>query len=140
MSKTNFREISRPFSTLSNNYNKFRPAYPKELFLSIVSFWNTKSSFKEKPQVADIGCGTGISTRTFYDALDGHCHIVGIEPDKEMLKAAIASSPPQLSHIEGSAEQMPLSDASIDILSVGQAAQWFDRSLFYKEAKKGIEA
>jgi SAM-dependent methyltransferase len=71
--------------------------------------------------VADIGCGTGISTRLFAErGLD----VIGIDPNEEMLAAAREAG--GATYRRGEAIATGLPDGSVDLVTVGQAFHWFD--------------
>ncbi len=143
------------FTGLAKNYNKARPSYPTELLTAIRTFFSKLSpmavpnsnhidsidvgSTTVMPVIADIGCGTGISTRAIFDALSKNCTVIGIEPGTDMLTAARHSSPEEITYIEAPAESLPLEPESVDIITAAQAAQWFDRPAFYAEARRVLK-
>jgi hypothetical protein len=64
-------KTTQAFNGLAKAYNSVRPSYPKELFLSILRFWQEKQTSDDlKPRIADVGCGMGISTRAIFSTLD----------------------------------------------------------------------
>ena len=82
-------------------------------------------------QALDVGCGTGQSTEALLEVAD---EIVGIDRSAEMLSHA--GRHPQIRYIEGPAEQMPFSDASFGLVTVGLAFHWFDQQQFISEARR----
>ena len=64
----------------------------------------------------DLGAGTGRVTRELAQRFE---HVVAVEPDERM-RALHGGA------IEGSAEAIPLEDASVDAVFVGEAFHWFD--------------
>jgi len=125
------------FEGLAKSYDRARPTYPHEMYNTIVQTWKENvSSETSKPLVVDVGCGTGISTRAFYNALEGNCNIIGVEPGRDMLASAIENSPTNILYKEGSAEAIPVDSESVDIVTAAQAAQWFNRNLFYCEVQR----
>ena len=79
--------------------------------------------------VLDLGAGTGKLAGTLLDV--GH-HVIAVEPLEEM-RAILTSRLPQVQALEGTAEQLPLADASVDAVTVGAAFHWFDQSLALAE-------
>ncbi|TAK76024.1 MAG: class I SAM-dependent methyltransferase, partial [Gammaproteobacteria bacterium] len=131
------KDKSQEFAGLAENYEKARPTYPKEMFDDLIDFWNqNKIPTNTQPIIADVGCGTGISTRAIYHAFEGKCKVYGIEPGNDMRITAEAVTQEPIIYINGSAESIPLLDASIDIVTTAQAVQWFDRPKFYVEVHR----
>ncbi|MFB7469509.1 class I SAM-dependent methyltransferase [Kitasatospora sp. NPDC056184] len=74
------------------------------------------------PRVLDLGAGTGKLTATLV-ALGAE--VVAVEPDPAML-AELQRSLPAVRALSGSAERIPLEDASVDAVVAGNAMHWFD--------------
>jgi ubiquinone/menaquinone biosynthesis C-methylase UbiE len=102
------------FADVAGAYERGRPGYPDEAVTWLVG---------EQPRdVVDLGAGTGKFTR----ALAAHGHrVVAIEPLEEM-RAQLADAVPGVRVLPGSAESMPLDDASADVVTSAQAFHWFD--------------
>jgi SAM-dependent methyltransferase len=117
------------FSNRVDNYIKYRPGYPAEMF----SFLIKEKILKSDSVIADIGSGTGISAKAF---LDNGNTVFAVEPNKEMREAAenLLAGNKFFKSIDGRAESTGLKSKSIDVLLVAQAFHWFDRELFKKEA------
>jgi ubiquinone/menaquinone biosynthesis C-methylase UbiE len=75
--------------------------------------------------VADIGAGTGIASEGL---LSRGCTVFGVEPNPEMRAAAESrlSGHPRFRSIDGTAEHTTLPNASVDLVTAGQAFHWFD--------------
>ncbi len=78
--------------------------------------------------IVDLGSGPGVLTeklsRRFPEA-----GVTGIEPSKPMLAQAAAKAGPKLQFLEGSAEKIPLPDASADlVVSHNSIKHWMDRA------------
>lgn len=117
------------FSNRVEDYKRYRPGYPAE----IVPFLEQQYGLSPVQHVlADIGAGTGISSRLFLDL--GY-RVIGVEPNAEMRQAAITG----LQQFEtfciqdGTAEQTGLLDNSIDAIIAAQAFHWFDKAAVRKE-------
>lgn len=109
------------FSNLVEDYVKYRPEYPD----IIISFLESKISFSKDWIIADIGAGTGKSSRPFIE--NGN-RIIAVEPNKPMREASLElfSSYPNFSAQEGTAESTNLSARSVDLIIVAQTFHWLD--------------
>lgn len=81
------------------------------------------------PRVADLGAGTGIVTTALARL---GADVTAIEPDQDML-AELRRRLPHVRAERGSAEKIPLPDASVDVVLAGQALHWFDLDLALPE-------
>jgi SAM-dependent methyltransferase len=72
--------------------------------------------------VLDLAAGTGKLTRFIVPT---GAFVVAVEP-VEAMRAALSKSLPDVQALAGTAETIPLPDASIDAVAVGQAFHWFD--------------
>ena len=115
-------ETVERFSNRVENYIKYRPDYPRE----IISFLAEKCSLTRESIIADIGCGTGISSRMF---LENGNRVFGVEPNALMRSAAekYLSDFPWFIPINGNSEATTLADDSVDMIIAAQAFHWFDR-------------
>ncbi|MFH9347609.1 class I SAM-dependent methyltransferase [Kitasatospora sp. NPDC017646] len=77
------------------------------------------------PRVLDLGAGTGKLTAVLV-ALGAEA--VAVEPDPAML-AELRREEPAVRALSGSAEAIPLPDASVDAVLAGNAMHWFDMAL-----------
>ena len=126
-------EGHQAFNELACAYSRARPQYPEPL-------WRALSAMLEDRPVpavaADIGSGTGIATRQLAAALP-HWHIVGIEPGEGMRAQAVNDSRGTAIEFRfGSAEDVPLEEASAGLVVAAQALHWFDHARFYAEAHR----
>ncbi|MEU5868882.1 MULTISPECIES: class I SAM-dependent methyltransferase [unclassified Nonomuraea] len=88
-------------------------------------------------RVLDLGAGTGKLTATLTGMLTGPLtgtpagtgvEVVAVEPDPEML-AELRRALPDVRALPGSAEAIPLPDASVDVVLAGNAMHWFDMAV-----------
>ncbi|MBV9737105.1 MAG: class I SAM-dependent methyltransferase [Candidatus Eremiobacteraeota bacterium] len=85
--------------------------------------------FKQREiTVADVGAGTGISSRLL--AARG-ATVIAIDPNAEMLRAADVCEGVHYQH--GAAEATNLPDESVDIVTAFQALHWFARDEAMRE-------
>jgi SAM-dependent methyltransferase len=109
------------FGPAADRYDQARPTYPPAAL--------TWALGTEVRQVVDLGAGTGILTRGLRDL--GH-DVVPVEPDAGM-RRRLAQSTPGVAPLDGSAERIPLPDASVDAVVAGQAYHWFDAERAHPE-------
>ncbi|MDR0251526.1 MAG: class I SAM-dependent methyltransferase [Burkholderiales bacterium] len=116
------------FSDRVADYVRYRPSYPAEL----ITFLHETCAIPVQAKVADIGSGTGISTKLLLDA--GHS-VIAVEPNDAMRQAADQwlSGYPGYSSIAAPAEQTTLPDACVDLVVAAQAFHWFDRDWTRRE-------
>jgi SAM-dependent methyltransferase len=99
------------FGAGAANYRAGRPGYPREVIERCLP-----SGARE---VLDLAAGTGPLTAGL---LELGLSVVAVEPLDDM-RALI---PADARAVAGTAEQIPLPDASVDAVFVGQAWHWFD--------------
>lgn len=116
------------FSSRVDDYSRYRPSYPAE----VVRLLERECGLTAESAIADIGCGTGLLAKLFLDA--GH-RVTGVEPNKEMRDAGaqFLADDPKFTNIDGRAEQTGLADASVDLVTAGQAFHWFDPAAARRE-------
>ena len=109
------------FSNRVKDYANYRPHYPPE----VLEFLSTGLRLTKDSVIADIGSGTGISSELFVE--NGN-QVYGIEPNKEMRKAAERRFKfyKNFLSINATAEDTTLRDQSVDFIISGQAFHWFD--------------
>lgn len=109
------------FSNRVENYARYRPDYPRAIVAHLVG----KCGLTKNSIVADIGCGTGISSRIF---LENGNRVFGVEPNAGMLAAAQSQLTgfPDFIPVNGTSERTPLGDNSVDFVVAAQAFHWFD--------------
>ena len=109
-------ERASSFAHVASEYQRGRPGYPREAIAWLLG--------AEPLEVLDLGAGTGKLTGALLDA--GH-RVIAVEPLAEM-RALLTAELPNARALAGSAEQLPLEDASVDAVTVGAAFHWFDQS------------
>jgi SAM-dependent methyltransferase len=73
-------------------------------------------------RVLDLGAGTGKLTATLVEL---GAEVIAVEPDPAML-TELRRALPTVRALPGSAEGLPLPDASVDAVVAGNAMHWFD--------------
>jgi SAM-dependent methyltransferase len=109
------------FAHVAREYDRGRPSYPREAIQWLLG--------EEPLEVLDVGAGTGKLTGALLDA--GH-RVIAVEPLAQM-RAILAAALPAARALAGSAEALPLQDASVDAVAVGAAFHWFDHRVALAE-------
>jgi SAM-dependent methyltransferase len=75
--------------------------------------------------IADVGSGTGFLAKLF---LENQNRVYGIEPNKEMREAGetVLKEFSRFVSVAGTAEDTTLPEHSVDFVTAGQSAHWFD--------------
>jgi SAM-dependent methyltransferase len=105
-------ELRLSFGNVAETYDRVRPPYSRVL----LDRAETLLELDARARVLDLGAGTGRVTRELARRFE---HVVAVEPDERM--RALNSDA-----LAGSAEAIPLEDASVDAVFVGEAFHWFD--------------
>lgn len=121
------------FSNRVENYVKYRPGYPPE----VLRFFKNDLNLQSSSVVADIGAGTGISSKIF---LENGNPVFAVEPNPAMRRAAeeFLIDYPNLTRVDGTSENTTLPDNSIDFVVAAQAFHWFDRAKTRAEFRRII--
>jgi len=119
-------------STFSHaSYAAYRPSYPPELYQIILEFHHGARSL-----CLDLGSGPGFIARELSSSF---VRVIGTDPSPGMVEQALklSSAYPNLSFHQAYAENLPfVDDASIDLVTAGQAAHWFDYPRLFAELKR----
>jgi SAM-dependent methyltransferase len=137
------------FDTLAGRYAEFRPGYPAAIFGRIREL-APPETLAAAPLLIDVGCGTGIFTRSLREAFCNETpnsdapvrlRILGVEPSDAMRREALAAArASKIEYINGVAEALPVAAGAAAVLVSAQAAHWFDRPRFYAEAARVLAA
>ncbi len=119
MKSTEFKDL---FSKQSKEYAEFRPKYPVELFDYIASL-----SF-DHSLVWDCGTGNGQAAEELSKYYD---KVIATDPSEKQLSQAIPNS--KIQYVVGSAENSPLQNSVVSMITVAQAFHWFKHDQFQKE-------
>ena len=112
-------EMSLSFGSAAGAYESGRPDYPREAVDWMLAPVREPG---RALRVADVGAGTGKLTRTVVEA---GAEVVAIDPDPDML-AALRTHVHGVPTFVGTGERMPLPDASVDAVLLGQAWHWVE--------------
>lgn len=109
-------ENTELFTDKSESYAKYRSGYPEEMIEKIIESFRGQNEI----QVADIGAGTGISSRLLGNT---GAKVTAVEPNQAMAEAA--EEHPNVKYVIAPAETTGLESNSFDIVSSFQAFHWF---------------
>lgn len=110
------------FSDRAGDYASYRPGYPETAIQQILG--PSPASLT----VADIGAGTGISSRLLADR---GARVIAIEPNHAMRQAAVLH--PRINYRDRQAEATGLADKSVDRVVCAQAFHWFQPEISLQE-------
>jgi SAM-dependent methyltransferase len=113
------------FDQGGGNYARFRPDYPPAL-----AAWLAEQA-PGRQLAVDVGCGNGQLTAL----LGAHFErVIGFDPSADQL--ANATPHAKVVYQRAAAEQLPVADGSVSLITAAQAAHWFDIPGFYAEARR----
>lgn len=125
------KESLHRFSGRVDNYVKYRPHYPGDVY----DFLESAGVLIKGEVVADIGSGTGFSSEPL---LRRGYTVYGVEPNQAMREAGehLLAAFPLFTSIEGTAESTQLDNSSVNTILAGQAFHWFDPDLSRAEFRR----
>ena len=106
-------------------YAHFRPGYPDQLSEFLPSI------VPDNSHALDVGCGTGQLTCKLASYFD---HVVGLDSSRDQIANAVRHD--RVQYQCASAEKLPLHDKSVTLVTVAQAAHWFNLPDFYEEIRR----
>ncbi len=118
-------EFKDHFSTHAADYREFRPTYPAELFAFLASVAPARE------RVWDCGTGNGQAAVALAEHFE---RVFATDASAEQVNNA--QTHPRVEYAVAPAEKCPLSDASVDLVTVTQALHWFDLDRFYAEVRR----
>lgn len=106
------------FGSSAATYEAGRPSYPQ----GVLDLFVAELGIGTGTTVVDLAAGTGKLTRLLVPT---GATVVAVEPI-EAMRAQLTSLLPDVEALDGTAEDIPLPDASADAVTVAQAFHWFD--------------
>ncbi|HZO23533.1 MAG TPA: methyltransferase domain-containing protein [Steroidobacteraceae bacterium] len=116
---------AKGFARDAEAYARGRPEYP----VALDPWLRTTLGLGPARTVLDLGAGTGKLTRRL---LATDAAVVAVEPVPEML-ARLRESFPQVEARSGTAQAIPLADATVDAVTCGQSFHWFATATALRE-------
>ena len=108
------RPLSLAFGSVAETYDRVRPPY----FQPLLDRAEVVLELRSDACVLDLGAGSGRLTRELVARFGS---VIAVEPDEAMRGLLDVGTV-----LPGSAEKIPLVDASVDAVFVGEAFHWFD--------------
>ncbi|MEM5274801.1 class I SAM-dependent methyltransferase [Cupriavidus taiwanensis] len=116
------------FASQADTYARGRPEYPAE-----IDTWLRGALGLHAGRVAlDLGAGTGKFTRRLVQT---GATVIAVEPVAQM-RAQLAAAMGPVQVLEGSAEAVPLAEASVDVVVCAQAFHWFANARALAEMRR----
>jgi len=112
------------FASTVELYERYRPPYPANFFRAVAE----RMQLSKQHALIDLGTGPGLLALGFAPYVG---HLTGVDPEPVMLAAARAAAQRAgvaLTLIEGRAEDLPASVGQFDLVTIGRALHWMDRS------------
>ncbi|GAM26236.1 hypothetical protein SAMD00019534_094110, partial [Acytostelium subglobosum LB1] len=119
------------FGKVSDSYRTFRPTYPPELFEVL----KKHTANTPRKLAFDIGCGTGQATVEIAKFFE---KVIGFDPSAGQIGSAVSDS----SNVEykvSPAECIDYDGPKADLITVAQAAHWFDLPKFFGEVNRLLQ-
>ena len=113
------------YSVFAESYARWRPRYPEELFTWLASVIDGREL------AWDVGTGSGQVAGSLAMIVD---RVVATDASADQLARA-----PQVDGVEyrqEPAHQVSLPDGSVDLVTAGSAAHWFELDSFYREVRR----
>jgi SAM-dependent methyltransferase len=119
------REFQDHYSSLADSYARYRPRYPAALFewLSSISPARTLAW--------DVGTGSGQVAVALAECME---RVVATDASAGQLAHAVPHE--RVDYRHGLADSVSLANASIDLITAGAAAHWFELDGFYREVRR----
>lgn len=122
------RDFKDHFSSRSDDYDRYRPRYPAELFSWLVSLT------PKCERAWDCATGTGQAAQ----GLAGYFReVIATDASAQQIRNAVAAG--NVTFRVSPAEQSGIAPGSIDLVSVALALHWFDIPAFFSEAARVLK-
>jgi SAM-dependent methyltransferase len=118
LSRQVHEQAARGFDRSAEDYERGRPGYPA----AAIDLLAAELGFGAGSTVVDLAAGTGKLTRALIPT---GARVIAVEPVPGM-RAQLELAVPTAEAVAGTAEAIPLADASADAVLVAQAFHWFD--------------
>lgn len=117
------------FSDRAESYARHRPSYPTAAIDAVLEGLGDASGLI----AADIGAGTGISSRLLGDR---GVKVIAVEPNNAMREAGIANPHPMVTWRNGTGEETGLDNSSVSLVVYAQSFHWVRRAAALTEATR----
>jgi SAM-dependent methyltransferase len=121
----NPRPFEDGFSSQAETYARYRPGYPRELFVWLADQAPTRELAWD--------CGTGNGQAAVQLA---EFFVRVLATDASTNQIAHAKPHPRVTYFVAKAESFHPGDATIDLVTVAQALHWFDLDVFFRNVER----
>ncbi len=122
------KDFQDHFSQHAQDYQKYRPVYPEDLYRYLAS--------QSKNHTLAWDCATG-NGQAAHALVSYFSKIIATDASKKQIDSAVQHE--KIEYRVARAEDSGLQAASIDLITVAQAIHWFDHACFYKEVKRVLK-
>jgi SAM-dependent methyltransferase len=120
--------LAQQFTSVAGAYERGRPEYPP----AAIGALSAELGLRPGAPLLDLAAGTGKLSRAL---LARGFEVIAVEP-LESLRAVLSERIGSARVREGIAEEIPLPDASVDAVTIGDAFHWFDHSRALPEIRR----
>jgi SAM-dependent methyltransferase len=129
MSAPSELNLGKKFGEIADTYDFFRPDYPREIFVRILS-----AVAPPHNRLVDLGVGTGKMARGF---LGEFSEIIGVEPDPAMAEK-LQKLEPRIRVRIATAERVVFPAAGVDVVTIGHALHWMNAASVLSRVTKWL--
>lgn len=113
------------FSAVAGAYARHRPRYPDALFSWLSSL------LRDRATAWDVATGSGQVAIALTEHVE---HVIASDASAEQIEHAIRHE--RITYLAEPAEHVSLASNSVDLITAGAAAHWFDFDGFYDEVRR----
>src|SRR3954452_3714546 len=121
---------ARSFDSVAEAYERARPGWPAAAMDALVD----RLGLDERSAVLDLAAGTGKLTRALVPRF---ASVIAVEP-LDGMRAVLEQVVPGARALAGSAEAIPVDDASVDAIAVAEAFHWFEPEAAVAEMARAL--
>lgn len=119
-----------------SSYWKYRISPSDHLLQQVLDFLEKQKGHPFELAV-DVGCGSGQGTVLLAKHF---ASVVGTDVSPAQVEMALQhAKEPNITYRQGVAEELPIADCSVDLITAMSAFHWFDRPRFLKEAHRVLK-
>jgi SAM-dependent methyltransferase len=122
---------SARFASQAERYDRYRPRYPSDLFVTLL----TEANLAEGDLVVEIGAGTGLATQPLVES---GLRVHAVEPASELARLGEEKSQGKATFVRGSFEDCPLPPRA-RLVAAFNAWHWVNPSIALDRAAELLE-
>ncbi|EDV20204.1 uncharacterized protein TRIADDRAFT_61356 [Trichoplax adhaerens] len=122
---------------VSQNYSKFRPTYPNQIYEEILSYIHQYAKKSSWNLAVDVACGPGLCTQPLGKYFK---QVIGLDySHAQITEAKIINQTHNVQFQTGSAYELPCDDNSVDLVTCAQALHCLDEEKFFAEVERVLK-